>query len=126
MPSYAYICDACGEAHEDFHAMSEPHPAFCPHCQEPFGELFRQQFAGIVPNVWAYGNPTTFGQQAEINARRVGKEQMQQMEEKYNPKPKKEDIPWYRNGSCGTPVLEKPINLNKITDINRYIETGKQ
>lgn len=42
MPTYEYVCDACGERFERFQAMSEPDPA-CPGCG---GQARRQIVAG--------------------------------------------------------------------------------
>ncbi len=141
MPSYSYICDACGGAHDDFHAMSAPHPERCPSCGTPFGAMFRQNFQGVGAIVVIRDSPTTFGQQAEINARRVGKEQLQLMSEQDGartgtftgrlPQGAKVNTtgtgarPWFRDGVAGLPVLDKPLDLKQVRDAKKYVETGE-
>lgn len=140
MPTYGYLCEACGRAHEEFKSMSAPHPAACPSCGEPHGERFRQDFRGSAPLGIVKGNPTTIGQQAELNARRAGKEQMRQMAEEDRarvrgftgrlPKGARPNTtgtgerPWFRDGIAGN-VLDKPLDLRKVKDAKKYIETGE-
>lgn len=44
MPTYDYVCDACGHALEIFHSMSEPPKKKCPACGK--SKLARQIGAG--------------------------------------------------------------------------------
>lgn len=141
MPTYAYSCDACGCQHEEFRSISQPHPTQCPDCSEPFGDVFRQEFMGSNPIGIVRNQPTTFGQQAEINARRMGKEQMQIMAEQSKKRvsqftgklPDNASInttgtgerPWWRDGVAGLPTLDKPLDMKKVKDSTKYIETGE-
>lgn len=141
MPTYDYCCDRCGNGHSEFKTMSAPHPAACPSCGEPWGESFRQDFAGVGAVAIVYGNPTTFGQQAEINARREGKERLQMMQEEARrrvsrwsgPLPEGARVnttgtgetPWFRApGTPGLKPLDKPLDLSAVKDVRRYVETG--
>jgi len=124
MPTYEYACDACGASHEEFRRMSEPGPDACPACGE--GARFRQVFG--APVLVQYGNPTTFGQQAEINARRAGKEQMARMAEAQSvgpwtgPTPPGAQPPPERKLTAGI----EPADLSKIKDVHKYIVTGRK
>ncbi len=123
--------------------MSAPHPPACPHCGEPHGERFRQDFRGSQAVCIAYGNPTTVGQQAELNARRLGKEQLERMAEEdrarvsgwKGPMPAGArpnvtgtgERPWFRdNGVAGLQPLDRPLDLRQVSNVQRYIETGKK
>jgi putative FmdB family regulatory protein len=142
MPTYQYKCDACDVAYEDDHLMSEPHPTMCPACGEPYGERFGQDYANYNQIGIVKGNPTTLGQQAELNAKRLGKEQMQKMVEAEKQRisgwkghrPKGSSVnttgngetPWFRAGEVpGLKKLDKPLNLKKIKDKKKYIATGE-
>lgn len=76
MPTYEYVCDACQESHELFKPLSAAHPDKCPACGS---KEYRQDYSKFKTVGVVYDNPTTFGQQAELNAKRLGKEQMQLM-----------------------------------------------
>ncbi len=87
-----------------------------------------------------YDSPTTVGQQAEINARRVGKEQMQLMAEESktrfssftgklpdgaSPLKTAPETPWFRDGSVpGLAKLDKPLDVSKLKDVRAYVEKG--
>lgn len=146
MPTYEYRCDACDHQFEQFRGFSEPHPDECPRCFEPYGDdyQFHQAYANNRPLALVRGNPTTFGQQAEINAKRAGKEQLAIMTEIAKPENRKKKTlkvpdgasivdtkpaptPWFRDGSVpGVPKLDKPLNLNKIPNVDKYIQTGNK
>jgi putative FmdB family regulatory protein len=140
MPTYVYRCD-CGHAYEEFRSITAPEPSQCPKCQEPLGEGFNQDFRQSSSLAIVYGNPTTIGQQAEINARRVGKERLQQMaledksrtSEWTGPLPEGATInttgtgktpPW-RDGSMGTAPLAKPLDIKKVANVEKYVQTGE-
>lgn len=103
------------------------------------GKGFNQVFG--VPNAVVRGNPKTFGQAAEENARRVGREQLELMAEEDKARvstfkgklPKGASLnktqaktpPW-RDGSLGIPAMDKPLDVAKVKNVKRYIETGVQ
>lgn len=129
MPSYAYRCLTCEHEFEDFHLMSEPHPKRCPKCGKKISQIFDNH--QVTP--LCYGNATTVGQQAEENTRKLGREGHQKMVEadckarKLKSPTKKKELPWYRDGSVeGTKRLDKPLNISKIKDTKKFIETGEQ
>jgi len=71
----------------------------------------------------------TVGQCAEINRKRQGKELCEKMVDEdayYGPrKAGLKQIPWWRSGKHGTTKSEKPIDLTKIKDTDKYIMTGE-
>lgn len=141
MPRYLHHCDACGNSHDDFRAMSDPSPTECPTCRAP-EPAFHRVFE--APMAIVKGNPKTFGQQAELNAERLGKEQLQKrLEEWEKPRPftgklpegvkpasvdrKEIPLPFYRSGELsGLPKMEKPLDLKKVKDVGKYIMTGEK
>lgn len=78
MPTFSLLCRQCNHAYEEFRWPSEGMPACCPSCQEPFGAGFDQNWMENRPIGRCGGEDriTTVGQQAEYNARRLGREQM--------------------------------------------------
>jgi len=142
MPEYSYACEACRKAYTEFRSMSEGHPKKCPSCGERYGDKyqFNLNFSDmrIVPLV--YGNPTTVGQLAEQNSKKMGKELSQltlekdkkQMKEWKGPLPEgatvdnsEGETPWWRTGEVpGVPAMEEPLNLRKVADPTKYIEAG--
>ena len=125
MPTYTFQCDACGHIYEVFLWYSQQHPTDCPSCE---ASAIRQIFGcGVVGSYPV----TTFGQQAEENARREGRECLQNMiaDKKANGPNAGQDpgeIPWYRSGEIeGTTKLEKPLDLTKVKDVQSYICEGK-
>lgn len=138
MPTYAMKCD-CGHSYEEFRFFSEGIPPECPKCKEPLGERFNQDWMRNRPAGWTYGEDriTTVGQLGEHNYKRAGKEKMQKMMEEVREskshwkgptiegavKPEKVDpkdvpVPWYKDS-------HDVLNLDKIPDVQRYIETGQ-
>jgi hypothetical protein len=118
-----------------------PQPKACPKCDEVYGKGFNQDYSKSQVVGVVYGDPKTFGQQAELNAKRAGREQMQQMAEESarrlseytGPLPQGASInttgtgetpPW-RDGSLGLPPMEKPLDLSQVKDVNRYVRTGE-
>jgi len=140
IPSYSYVC-SCGNNLELFQGYSEPLPVQCPFCGEK--ENFHQDYQnnkslGIVKG---FDSCTTFGQVAEYNEKRLGKEQLQLRREadeekrrnrKFKRLPKgakvvkpTKEIPWWREGKVpGLKKMKKPLNLNKVKDTKDYIVTG--
>lgn len=142
MPTREYHCDGCGHHYEEFFkSIADDNPLSCPSCDEDYDGVFRQVYGAGIAIV--YGQPTTFGQQAEINAKKMGKEQMSIMAESAKLENRRADAlnlprgaskaeksaetPWFRSGSIPElPKLDKPLNLSKVTDVQRYIETGNK
>lgn len=138
MPTYCYECEKCGKPHEEICSMKAPQLAECPSCGEPNGEQFHRVFA--VGNIYIKGDPKTIGQQAELNAKRLGKEQRQLIAEKARRKSQftgklppgasinttgTDEPPWFRDGSVqGLPKMDKPLNLKKVKNKEKYIQTG--
>jgi hypothetical protein len=116
-------------------------PATCPKCGAVEPD-FHQVFDGGNVVGLVKGQPKTFGQQAELNAKRMGKEQMQLMAQADKDRlsrassklpgkridvPESPVTPWFRDGSIeGTERLEKPLNLSSVKDTEKYIQTGKK
>jgi putative FmdB family regulatory protein len=138
MPTYEYECDKCSHHHEEFRGLSEPHPTKCPGCSEAYGDAYHQVYHPGIAIV--YGQPTTVGQQAEINAKRVGKERLQEIAAEENAKrgftgkmPKngklvkqKGATPWWRQGKvAGLAPMDKPLDLKKVANVQKYVETGE-
>ena len=74
MPLYSYVCEGCGLTYEEWHGLNEPHP-ICPKCHEPYGPIFHQNYQASQVVVFSKGEPTTVGQMAELNSKRLGAEQ---------------------------------------------------
>lgn len=123
MPNYAYICETCDSRFEEFRpSISLPHPPHCPSCQEPYGQKFTLDWGTCELTTYCH-NITTLGQQAELNSKRMGKEQVQMKEEAAKPPV---ELPWWRSGEVeGCPKMEKPLDLKKVKDVRRYVETGE-
>lgn len=48
MPTYDYVCDACGYAFEEFHSMTAPALKTCPKCKEDTLRRLIGSGAGII------------------------------------------------------------------------------
>ena len=125
---------------EEFQWFSEKPLKKCPSCGKK--KLFKVITGGAAAIV--RGNPTTFGQAAEENAKRLGKEKMALMADEYKnakkearlklpggakkvERPKEVPPPWWRDGSIeGLPKQDKPLDLKKVKDVKEYIRTGRK
>jgi putative FmdB family regulatory protein len=127
MPTYEFECEKCGFNLEEFFMMYEPKPEICQKCGAG-KPTFHQVFSGSNP-VCRTNEPRTFGQQAEKNAKELGKEQLQKMAEQCVPaelKKRKVEKPWWRDGSVeGCPEMDKPLDVTKIKDMKKYVEKGE-
>ena len=139
MPTYEFICEKCESITELFQGICQPLPIECEKCgsTEP---VFYQKFGcGAAGLAKGYSSVTTVGQIAELNSKRLGKEQLRKREEheKAIRKPigrkgvkgtrveKSEELPWWRSGKvAGLPKMDKPLDLSKIPDKERYIHEG--
>lgn len=130
MPTYEYACEKCGQGFEEERPITQGPRSRCPQCKAK-APAFHQIYG--APTIWCY-NVTTFGQQAERNAKRLGKEALGLQEEADRNRYKKatgklpkgakaleipKDKPWWRKG-------DKPLDLRKVRDPQKYIETGKK
>lgn len=133
MPNYAYIC-VCKHAYEEFRSIMSAQPTKCPACGEAYGKGFQQDFGKCEVTTWVYGNPKTVGQLAEMNTKRLKEQGGQEMAHDRNwtgpvpegatvVKEKGETPPW-RDGSMGIPAMDKPLNLDKVKDVTKYVMTG--
>jgi len=139
MPVYEYACEKCGHAHDEFQPIAAQPLTKCPRCGAKKG--YGRKFS--VPNAIVRGveSARTFGQAAEENARRLGKAGMdaevaadKARVSNYKGKlPKGAEVnttgtgatpPW-RDGSMGAGKLDKPLDVAKLKNPKRYIETGK-
>lgn len=127
--------------------MRDGHPSVCPECGESYAEgsgKFHQDFTASRVVGWVYGNPTTVGQQMEINARTMGKEKLEMeiraeqekrlpINRKGGKRPLKpveapEGLPWYRSGEVeGLPKMEKPLDARDFksdVQVKEYVDHG--
>ncbi len=114
-------------------------PLWCSKCGH--GEPdFNQVYGNTILIV--YGNPTTVGQQSEINEKRAGKGKLDEMatsqqvarRKRFSGKLPKgaslsphedSETPWFRSGEVkGLPKRDKPLNLAKVKNVKKFIETG--
>lgn len=108
MPSYEYRCEKCGHCKKFSQSIHKKLPQKCPRCRS---KKYHPQYG--VPILWNY-EVKTFGQQSELNEKRLGKEQVQLLA---GEKPKAE-IPWWRDD-------EKIMDPTTIKNPKRWIETGE-
>lgn len=143
MPFYSYLCK-CGHSYEEMKMISDPFPEKCPECGRKYGHGFEQDYQKFNITGTVYGDPKTVGQQAELNEKRAGKEQVEKIFEEATKThefkgklPKnaklvnrdKNEIPWYRSGKIpGTKKREKPLDTKKLDTsekVQKYINTGE-
>lgn len=138
MPTYEYKCQACAFHFEIERSMSEDLLTQCPECDE---EALQQIFG--VPFVYCYGEAKTVEHVSARNVQRVGEDYLRERAEKNREarikkienmkvpdggtvvSPREAQTPWWRRGVHGTPVSPKPLDLDKIKDTKKFIETGK-
>ncbi len=136
MATYEYRCDACGKAHEQdcsWANYDRDQLKVCPYCgeKEKFGRVFS------APMVIIHGEPTTVEQQAEVNAKRVGKYGIEKIKHEAAKKrdflgkiprggrkiAEPKEKPWFREGLANP---HKPLDLSKVKDKTKYIKTGNK
>lgn len=144
MPLYPYVCDRCEGSFEEFQRMNDPPVSECPFC----GEAPRRIFG--LPNAVCRGveNAKTLGQAAEENTRRlVGKLGVEGAKEHLHERTyggggqlklgqgmsnagralhsERAETPWWRSGEiAGLERSEKPLDLSKIKNAEKYVATG--
>lgn len=138
MPVYQYACEKCGAADDHFQKIADAPIKKCPSCKSP---EYARRFSAPNAIVRGIDSARTFGQAAEENARRVGREGIEKIRAEDRartsafkgklPKGAKVNTtspvtpPW-RDGSMGDlPKMEKPLDLQKVKSTTKYIETGK-
>ncbi len=123
---FEYQCEACQEVFDFWLTMSQKRPKKCPSCgKHGLNQLFT---TNVICNF--IESAKTFGKAAEINAKREGKAGIERMEEndpvKIEQDKQKKNTPWWRSGKHGTKKRDKPLDISKIKDTQKYIETGEQ
>ena len=113
MPIYEYVCNYCGLQFEINQSIKENAQKKCPDCNK-LG-LERLLFS---PSVFVKGEPSTIGQLADRNSKKIGKDTIQEREaiyaEKTGLKKNKEKK-----------ELHQRINKMTASQKRRFIEDGK-
>lgn len=124
-----YFCLTCEHRWEIETEFAKPPktPKKCPVCKK---KTVGQQFTtfGVVNFLESARN---FEHASDINKKRLGKEQLQLMEDAdpiiSKKKQRAKNLPWWQDGSVeGLPRDEKPLDLSTIKDVKKYIETGEK
>lgn len=113
MPTYEYRCEQCGHELEIQQSMKDDSITLCPNCNTEHLERI------ISLTMWfVKGEPTTIGQLAEKNSKKMGKYKVDELTRQ-----KKEDA----KDSYTYIDKDKYKKLQKKTpeQINRYILEGK-
>lgn len=137
MPTFEYRCKKCLEDTEQFYnTYNVKHPTKCKSCG---GKLERLCSLPVL-SIKGQSRVNTVGQLAEQNSRKLGKEQIQLLEEERLARPefsgklpegatpvKREtaELPFWRNGEDGAKKSDKPLDLAKVKDVQKYIKTGE-
>jgi putative FmdB family regulatory protein len=134
MPCYQYICDGCELELEVKQGFHDKPLKKCPECKK-----MKLQRVICIPYVRVIKDPTTVGQLAERNTKKMGKYEFEAREKdrkEFKKKGKEEmsklpgspikkstDAPWYRRGTTGP-----DMSLNNLTpeQKERYIITGEK
>lgn len=108
MPTYEFACDHCETRIEFTQSIKTDLPKACKVCGKTYPDFHQ-----------VYGNITFIarsGQNAfECSIKR----------QPLNPEPVDTEPPWFRSGEVpGLPRMDKPLDISKIKDTQRYIETG--
>lgn len=138
MPLYEYACRDCQVAFETLQKMAEAPLKTCPFCEQ---DVLIKLFS--CPNIFIEKEPTTLGEQAALNTKRMSKDELaekselkklkkrqglEEMSQKVGGKliKKSEKLPWWRDGKTfGSIKSEKPVDTTKFSNIRKYIETGQ-
>jgi putative FmdB family regulatory protein len=114
MPRYDYKCSSCGHKMSDIYQLFSDKPLKkCESCKK--NSLERVVFA---PHVFVRGEPSTLGQLAEKNSRKMGHSKVQEMALK-DKESKKESLVEAKK------EMQSKINSMNQTQKRRYIEDGK-
>lgn len=119
MPSYEFYCEDCKIAQEITQSILLPLPEKCPKCNS---DKWSQRYTGGLDG-FVEQEATTVGQLGERNARKMGKERHdKKCDELLGPtKVAQRDAPrpWWRDD-------DKPLDLSKVKNTERYIKTGRK
>ncbi len=112
MPTYGFTCNDCCVEFEVFHGINETPEIHCDNCNST---NLQQQF--YAPTCFTKGEATSVKMLAERNAKRMGREEVQERGLK-----NKEA----REARLGKPRkrLWPKVNLNEIKDVQKYVATG--
>lgn len=114
MPLYDMVCPDCDHRYELEQSIKYDLPYTCPACD---GKNLTQDY-GRKSLTINDGVPRTIAQQAEQNAKALGTEKMEEMRtESKKLLGRDKPRPWWRDE-------DKPVDLSKIKDVNKWIATG--
>ena len=113
MPLYHYKCELCPEEFETYHSIKQSLLKECPSCKNQSLGVVLGEISAIINK----GEIKTVGQLADLNAKAMGKEQLQRKMEEDGTLQKIKDG-------------EKMSQMRKIANLTpekkiKYIETGK-
>ena len=117
MPNHVMMCDKCGLRHEIYKKIADDFPEFCPQCKSK--TCYHQDVASLA-TVICQAEVMSVGRQAELNMKRLGKEQVAMLQDQYD-----------AGGPSGPPppdFLPKEVPyvpVDKIKDLNHYVRTGE-
>lgn len=140
MAEYEFRCDDCEHGFVIHQSVFAKLPRSCPKCRK------RKNFSTVIGlTIGVRGEPRTVGSLAEKNTKKLCKEDydaimshgkldgltphtMKAIEKAGGTiKEKSGETPWYRNGSIpGLEKSDKPIDISRVKDISKFIETGKK
>lgn len=123
---YEFWCEACGDVFEWWLTMSQKRPKRCPSCKK--NKLCQSFSTNVICNFLE--SAKTFGKAAEINAKRVGASNLKEIESAdplfQHREEQKKNVPWWRKGKIeGLKKMDKPLDVTKIKDKQKYIMTGE-
>lgn len=108
MPIYEYRCEDCGEETQEAQGIKDSPLKKCPVCGKMSLERLISTTTGFVR-----GEPTTVGQLAERNSKKMGRSQIQEKDLKYKEDTKQAKQEAYRE-----------INKMSPDQQRRFIENG--
>lgn len=114
---YQYQCQNCNHDFDTVQSIHDEALTKCPKCK-------RKKLQRVIHSPYIInhtGEVKTIYHQAERNTKKLGKYELQAKEQEanknYHNMPKTQ-TPWWREGT------KKPIDLKKIKNTKKYIETG--
>ena len=119
MPTYDYLCNACGHEFEQVHGFGKtPEPCSC-------GSHDIKIVINQAPVAFVKGEAKTLGQLAEANTKKMGRYELEDhraKQEKGNLKKQKPKEWWQKSGDA----TKTDINKMSKTQKARYIKEGKK
>jgi len=113
MPTYDYECADCKHQEEIFQKFAEKERSICPSCSK---SSFRRVILE-APLVFVKGDPTSVGQLAERNTKKLGKYELEDRRKADNMETHKQNK--------GVNSLRGRINKMTPAQKKRYIEKGE-